>query len=440
MNKVWSEINAGAMPKTMRTLWALAMGDAYGVAFEFMTRDEIGRKFSSNPNRSLRGGVFGFDRGAFSDDTEMASLTLYSLHTRGCVDTEHLRRLYVAWAYVAKDVGVQTYQALINNTINYKGEGNGALVRILPAVAYMSEVWGWDSEKIKLHCAAISSITHDNYRIHAVNDFCIDLMLGNAMRTHVELKSYFQQTNGVDGWIMNTLRIVYEALNAPIRNFTDGLWHIVKQGGDTDTACAIYGAIRGYDNPNLIEDETMGLLLSNSSIAQLKDLFNMSLDQYCPDPTHANLIAGQYPGAKESIAHAIKIVTLIEDGIDVIVNLMEEEELERFTPYAPAIKFLKPDIEIYNQPIADMDIPSVSELENILFILYQSSYKKVYVHCWTGDGRTGTVVGAYLVETGLNAKEALEQIRTQRQKTPFAYRPPLQTMEQVAVVISRNWN
>ena len=34
----------------------------------------------------------------------------------------------------------------------------------------------------------------------------------------------------------------------------------------------------------------------------------------------------------------------------------------------------------------------------------------VYVHCWGGVGRTGTVIGCWLVRHGLSGEEALEQI------------------------------
>jgi hypothetical protein len=34
----------------------------------------------------------------------------------------------------------------------------------------------------------------------------------------------------------------------------------------------------------------------------------------------------------------------------------------------------------------------------------------VYIHCRAGIGRTGTVVGCYLAETGLDGKAALKQL------------------------------
>ena len=37
--------------------------------------------------------------------------------------------------------------------------------------------------------------------------------------------------------------------------------------------------------------------------------------------------------------------------------------------------------------------------------------EKVYIHCWGGIGRTGTVVGCYLVRRGLSGDQALERVQ-----------------------------
>jgi len=39
-----------------------------------------------------------------------------------------------------------------------------------------------------------------------------------------------------------------------------------------------------------------------------------------------------------------------------------------------------------------------------------ASGRRVYVHCRAGIGRTGTVVGCYLAEQGLDGSEALSQL------------------------------
>ena len=43
---------------------------------------------------------------------------------------------------------------------------------------------------------------------------------------------------------------------------------------------------------------------------------------------------------------------------------------------------------------------------------------RVYLHCFGGIGRTGTVVGCYLVRHGMTGNEVLEQIAAWRRGTP----------------------
>ena len=47
--------------------------------------------------------------------------------------------------------------------------------------------------------------------------------------------------------------------------------------------------------------------------------------------------------------------------------------------------------------------------------------KGVYVHCWGGVGRTGIVVGCYLVRHGLAPQQALERLQTLFKTRPQNY-------------------
>ena len=51
----------------------------------------------------------------------------------------------------------------------------------------------------------------------------------------------------------------------------------------------------------------------------------------------------------------------------------------------------------------------LNEIEHIL-----ANDKKVYLHCMGGLGRTGTVVGCYLVQQGISGEEAVQQIKKLR--------------------------
>jgi protein-tyrosine phosphatase len=63
----------------------------------------------------------------------------------------------------------------------------------------------------------------------------------------------------------------------------------------------------------------------------------------------------------------------------------------------------------------------------------------VYVHCWGGVGRTGTVIGCHLVQnethTGDQALAALKQLRSSTQR---AHRVSPETSEQHDMV--RGWS
>ncbi|MBN1202041.1 MAG: dual specificity protein phosphatase family protein, partial [Anaerolineae bacterium] len=62
--------------------------------------------------------------------------------------------------------------------------------------------------------------------------------------------------------------------------------------------------------------------------------------------------------------------------------------------------------------IIDMDIPSERLMLRILdtIDLAIQREQKVYVHCLGGIGRTGTVIGCWLVRHGQTGQDALEQI------------------------------
>ena len=61
----------------------------------------------------------------------------------------------------------------------------------------------------------------------------------------------------------------------------------------------------------------------------------------------------------------------------------------------------------------------------------------IYVHCYGGIGRTGTVVGCYLVEQGSTGEEALRTIRHLRKNTPSAGIRSPETVDQRSFV--ENW-
>lgn len=117
------------------------------------------------------------------------------------------------------------------------------------------------------------------------------------------------------------------------------------------------------------------------------------------------LAAGAYPGKKgrgplEFVPEVIE--QLLGVGIDRYVNLTQDypggtdEHLDRYDVYVDAVA----DIDRF--PIPDLDVPDEGEMVRILDHLdaQLAAGHNAYVHCWGGVGRTGTVVGCWLIRHG----------------------------------------
>ncbi len=114
------------------------------------------------------------------------------------------------------------------------------------------------------------------------------------------------------------------------------------------------------------------------------------------------LLAGGIPAAPEPERAVSRVKALMDVGVDAIINLMEEDECDYngnpFFDYAPHL--IDNKIKVYRFPIRDMAIPSPIQMSRILAQVDDciNNNKVVYVHCWGGLGRTGTVIGCYLIK------------------------------------------
>jgi protein-tyrosine phosphatase len=97
-------------------------------------------------------------------------------------------------------------------------------------------------------------------------------------------------------------------------------------------------------------------------------------------------------------------------------------------------------------PIPDMGVPASEEVMATIMNVVRGSIttgSAVYVHCWGGIGRTGTVVGCWLRECGLGPDEALARVQhlyaTHMPKSKdVRYQESPQTREQKVYI--RSWN
>ena len=160
-------------------------------------------------------------------------------------------------------------------------------------------------------------------------------------------------------------------------------------------------------------------------------------------------LAGYYPGDIDVYEKERKLRNLLASGIRYIINLMEETERdwygEPFGNYHPHfIQYAREiDIEVtcVRRPIRDMHIPACQEMKIILneIDLVVENKNPVYVHCLGGKGRTGTVVGCYLMRQGIADKTTvLETIKQLRRRDPEFSSPSPETADQRHMVL--NWN
>ena len=91
--------------------------------------------------------------------------------------------------------------------------------------------------------------------------------------------------------------------------------------------------------------------------------------------------------------------------------------------------------------IRDLSIPTPERMRAILGAIAgaTSSARPVYVHCWGGVGRTGTVVACLLIESGFTPEEAITQIAQKWTVMDKRYMQPRspQAPEQFAFI--RDW-
>jgi protein-tyrosine phosphatase len=139
------------------------------------------------------------------------------------------------------------------------------------------------------------------------------------------------------------------------------------------------------------------------------------------------LLAGEYPGHFRSSTAKTRLKRFVAAGILEFVDLTEDFELE---PYAPLLAKLapRPGVDVVHTRLAipDLCVPTPVAMRNTLDLIDArvAAGRPVYLHCWGGVGRTGTVVGCWLVRHGSSGDEALARLATFWRTVPKRKRHP----------------
>jgi ADP-ribosylglycohydrolase len=160
-----------------------------------------------------------------------------------------LTKSYQTWAKKEGDrdgIGIHTKDILIFGKRDKNSQGNGALMRNIPfGVELIKDGFSFEDAVEMMNID--SAITHKNSTIFMANRLTLDLAINGLEVLSKEIYKPLLNTLefGYSAWVIHTLYIVIDALKCK-RKFLTGFKQIVSQGGDTDTNCAIYGAILGY--------------------------------------------------------------------------------------------------------------------------------------------------------------------------------------------------
>lgn len=118
------------------------------------------------------------------------------------------------------------------------------------------------------------------------------------------------------------------------------------------------------------------------------------------------LLAGEYPRNIDDESSPHKVAQLTEAGVSAFIDLTEDGELHPYTGWL--------DGQIHQRfGVVDQSIPHSPEFTaQILDAIdhHIADGRTVYVHCWGGVGRTGTIVGCWLARHGYAGDAALERL------------------------------
>lgn len=307
-----------SMGKVYGGIIGAAVGDALGVPVEFMSREELAK----SPVTGMQGyGRHNQPMGTWSDDTSLTLALTDSIVRRQTVDYYDIMDKFSEWllygAYTATeevfDAGGATSRAIMNygrgmNPLECGGmseyeNGNGSLMRILPAAYYLEKQSGiLLSEQMEI-VHNISSLTHRHpisligcgiYVNVALKLLSDSLPLKEGIRQGMEeafqyyisekwedisvydrlkdIKSFAALPEAEirsSGYIVDTLEAAVWCL-VNTYSFRECILKAVNLGDDTDTVGAVAGGLAGiYYGADNIPQEWLAEILKRDVIERL---------------------------------------------------------------------------------------------------------------------------------------------------------------------------
>jgi hypothetical protein len=146
-------------------------------------------------------------------------------------------------------------------------------------------------------------------------------------------------------------------------------------------------------------------------------------------------MAGRYPLRDHPVELHPSVDALMEEGIRCFINLTHPDDdplPEYASAFIPLLQQEQVAIHYHRYGILDFDLPSRDLMIEILDTIDRQIVGKnpVYLHCLAGRGRTGTVVGCWLIRHGLEPVNALQKIADLRVDLPVWMKPSPESQRQ----------
>ena len=302
--------------KLKSAILGLAVGDALGVPYEFISRDII----KNNPCIDMIGyGTHNKKAGTWSDDTSLTLCLLDNLNNKN-INYNDIMNSFTMWYdkgyYTADgdtfDVGITTRDAINNyksgidpikcGLSDEYSNGNGSLMRILPIAFYIKKYFNsqlFENSEVINIIYNVSSLTHSHKRsliacviytaiaLNLINDMNIEEAINKALKdsfdyykNEKEINNYkrisdsdfknIQETKiESSGYVVHTFEAsIWVLLNTS--NYKDAVLKAVNFGDDTDTTAAVVGGLTGlYYYVDNIPSEWIDTLINKELIINI---------------------------------------------------------------------------------------------------------------------------------------------------------------------------
>ncbi len=477
-----------AEDRAIGALLGLAAGDAVGTTLEFK------RPGSFLPiDDMVGGGPFRLPAGAWTDDTSMALCLAESILDVGDLALADQLRRYLLWrehGYLSStgtcfDIGGATSSQLVRfkqtgKTIDPSPDedaaANGSMMRLAPVAIR----WHTDPGQAAARAAESSRSTHPAGR---PVDAC--RVLG-AMTAALISGTSAEEVLAPDFWKWGALHAEVEAvasgswrakqppeikgtgycvsaLEAALwavaggADFADAVLRAANLGDDADTTAAIAGQLAGarwgasgVPGPwkaklvlrARIVELARGLFLAGEGNAPSKAVrwdHDADLHAWWVEP--GQVLAGEYPAAKDDERRTgHKVNLLVDAGIRTFIDLTTPQD--PLDPYEPFLREAATarglDLRHLSVGIPDLGVLPDPEYDQIIDLVHEHrSRGGVYIHCWGGVGRTGTVVGSLLADNGYDFDTVMRTMKTLRPGTKKESRPCPENEDQRGVLRRR---